>query len=98
VPTVVSEEAHVESEPAPEIQAQPQAWGARSFASALHAAPSARRQAPAVRAEDAWEVDMAWHDLEEQHARNGAAGGGMAGGKKGRKKLVLMGGGPGRRR
>ncbi|CCO29817.1 RING finger protein 10 [Rhizoctonia solani AG-1 IB] len=75
------------------------AWGPRSFASALHSAPTGtpRRQAPAVRDEDTWEVDMAWHDLEEQHARNATAGGG-AGGKKGRKKLVLMGGGPGRRR
>lgn len=97
VPAVVSEDAHLESESTLETQGQPQAWGGRSFASALHSAPSPRRQTPAVRAEDAWEVDMAWHDLEEQHARNGA-GGGMAGGKKGRKKLVLMGGGPGRRR
>ncbi|KAG8754756.1 hypothetical protein FRC12_011097 [Ceratobasidium sp. 428] len=88
-----------EADPETVIQpsAQPAAWGGRSFASALHSAPSARRQAPAVRDEDAWEVDMAWHELEEQHARNGATGGG-GGGKKGRKKLVLTGGGPGRRR
>ncbi|KAG8680373.1 hypothetical protein FRC09_018289, partial [Ceratobasidium sp. 395] len=87
----------VESETVIQPSAQPTAWGGRSFASALHSAPSARRQAPAVRDEDAWEVDMAWHELEEQHARNGATGGG-GGGKKGRKKLVLTGGGPGRRR
>lgn len=84
-----------------EEQAPPQAsaWGPRSFASALHSAPTARRQAPssAARDEDSWEVDMAWHDLEEQHARSTTSGGGI-GGKKGRKKLVLMGGGPGRRR
>ncbi|KAF8602332.1 hypothetical protein BDV93DRAFT_538386 [Ceratobasidium sp. AG-I] len=97
VSTAISEEAHAESEPTLEAQTQPQAWGGRSFASALHSAPSARRQTPTARAEDTWEVDMAWHDLEEQHARSGA-GGGIAGGKKGRKKLVLMGGGPGRRR
>ncbi|CAE6416528.1 unnamed protein product [Rhizoctonia solani] len=94
----VDPEAEAESS---ELQApsQPPAWGPRSFASALHSAPSGapRRQAPTIRDEDAWEVDMAWHDLEEQHARNATAGGG-AGGKKGRKKLVLMGGGPGRRR
>ncbi|QRW09106.1 Zinc finger, C3HC4 type (RING finger) protein [Ceratobasidium sp. AG-Ba] len=84
-----------DAETTTQASAQPSAWGPRSFASALHSAPSARRQAPAVREEDAWEVDMAWHDLEEQHARNGAVSGG---GKKGRKKLVLMGGGPGRRR
>ncbi|CAE7230436.1 unnamed protein product [Rhizoctonia solani] len=99
VPVPVTEEppeAESSESPAP---SQPPAWGARTFASALHSAPSGapRRQAPAIRDEDAWEVDMAWHDLEEQHARNATTGGG-AGGKKGRKKLVLMGGGPGRRR
>ncbi|KAH7338925.1 hypothetical protein B0J17DRAFT_628292 [Rhizoctonia solani] len=94
----VHPEAEAESSE-PQAPSQPPAWGPRSFASALHSAPSGapRRQAPAIREEDAWEVDMAWHDLEEQHARNATAGGG-AGGKKGRKKLVLMGGGPGRRR
>lgn len=98
VPAVIAEDAST-VEPQTQTTGQPQAWGARSFASALHAAPSTRRQAPAVRDEDAWEVDMAWHDLEEQHARNGAGvGAGGGGGKKGRKKLVLMGGGPGRRR
>ncbi|KAJ1302744.1 hypothetical protein OPQ81_003054 [Rhizoctonia solani] len=98
-PVSVSD-AHPETESSePRVPSQPPAWGPRSFASALHSAPSGtpRRQAPAIRDEDAWEVDMAWHDLEEQHARN-ASGGGAAGGKKGRKKLVLMGGGPGRRR
>ncbi|CAE6442547.1 hypothetical protein ACGC1H_007551 [Rhizoctonia solani] len=99
VPVPVAD-VHPEAESSePQTPSQPPAWGPRSFASALHSAPSGapRRQAPAVREEDAWEVDMAWHDLEEQHARNAGAGGG-AGGKKGRKKLVLMGGGPGRRR
>ncbi|CAE6399351.1 unnamed protein product [Rhizoctonia solani] len=83
----------------PQASSQPPAWGPRSFASALHSASTGtpRRQAPAIRDEDAWEVDMAWHDLEEQHARNSTAGGG-ASGKKSKKKLVLMGGGPGRRR
>ncbi|EUC56692.1 alkylbase DNA N-glycosylase, putative [Rhizoctonia solani AG-3 Rhs1AP] len=94
-------DVHLEAESSEsQTPSQPPAWGPRSFASALHSAPSGalRRQAPAIREEDAWEVDMAWHDLEEQHARNAGAGGG-AGGKKGRKKLVLMGGGqPGRRR
>ncbi|CAE6514612.1 unnamed protein product [Rhizoctonia solani] len=99
VPVPVAD-VHPEAEPPePQTPSQPPAWGPRSFASALHSAPSGvpRRQAPAAQDEDAWEVDVAWHELEEQHARNAAAGGG-AGGKKGRKKLVLMGGGPGRRR
>ncbi|CAE6428630.1 unnamed protein product [Rhizoctonia solani] len=98
VPVPVAD-MHPEAESSEQASSQPQAWGPRSFASALHSAPSGapRPQAPAMRDEDAWEVDMAWHDLEEQHARNATAGGGM-GGKKGRKKLVLMGSGPGRRR
>ncbi|CUA67495.1 RING finger protein 10 [Homo sapiens] [Rhizoctonia solani] len=99
VPVPVADVLTVAEPTEPQTPSQPPAWGPRSFASALHSAPSGapRRQAPAVRDEDAWEVDMAWHDLEEQHARSATAGGG-AGGKKGRKKLVLMGGGPGRRR
>ncbi|CAE6406625.1 unnamed protein product [Rhizoctonia solani] len=99
VPVPVAD-VHPMSE-ASELQtpSQPPAWGPRSFASALHSASTGtpHRQAPAIRDEHAWEVDMAWHDLEEQHSRNATAGGG-AGGKKGRKKLVLMGSGPSRRR
>jgi len=73
------------------------AWGARSFASALHStAPSgAGTSSRLVRDEEAgWEVDMAWRDLEEAQRVSAGAGGGK---KKGRKKLVLLGGGPGRR-
>ncbi|KAG5639560.1 hypothetical protein H0H81_012231 [Sphagnurus paluster] len=69
------------------------AWGARSFASALHSAPvggnadQSRSQRREV-SED-WDVDAAWHELE----RN--AGGRK---KRGTRLVVLGSGGGGRRR
>ncbi|GLB35771.1 putative RING-type zinc-finger [Lyophyllum shimeji] len=67
------------------------AWGARSFASALHSAPPAAHQRSQRRdVVDDWDVDDAWHELE----RN-------AGGRKKRgTRLVILGsgGGGGRRR
>ena len=72
------------------------AWGARSFASAAHAAqgrPQGQRPAPAARArapaEDDWELDMAFHELEQRSAKGG--------GKKRNNRLVVLGGGGGRR-
>jgi len=72
----------------------PGAWGARSFASALHSPPTQGRiggqQQLAVRGqnfEDEWDVDMAWHELEQ---RSGAGGS-----KKRDKKLIVLGGGGG---
>ncbi|KAJ7837391.1 hypothetical protein B0H14DRAFT_3870472 [Mycena olivaceomarginata] len=70
------------------------AWGARSFAAALHSTaattsggqPAARR--PPAEEEDEWDMDAAWHELE---AKSG-------GGKKRNKLVVLGGGGGGRRR
>ena len=74
------------------------AWGARSFASAATAAQS-RVQTPRgpapprtnnrERAEDEWELDMAFHELEQRSAKGG--------GKKRNNRLVVLGGGGGRR-
>lgn len=61
------------------------AWGSRSFASALHSA-SARRSNPVqnIPAEDDWDVDAAWHELEQQHT---------GGRRKRNAKLVVLGSG-----
>jgi hypothetical protein len=83
----------------PAAEAPSGAWGARSFAAALHSAPTtsqgrggqpaSRRQEPEE--EDEWDTDAAWHELESR------SGGG--GGKKRNNKLVVLGsGGGGRRR
>lgn len=93
---------------ATQSQSQPAgAWGQRSFASALHSAPSAGRTRPGQLSraqretleEDEWDMDAAWHELEA--ARGGARVGGGAGGGTRRKrsnKLVVLGGAGGRRR
>ncbi|KAI0652306.1 hypothetical protein C8Q79DRAFT_1005515 [Trametes meyenii] len=71
------------------------AWGARSFASAAHAAqgrvPGQRPSAPPrrERPEDEWELDMAFHELEQRSTKGG--------GKKRGNKMVVLGGGGGRR-
>ncbi|KAI0756573.1 hypothetical protein C8Q80DRAFT_1215473 [Daedaleopsis nitida] len=74
----------------------PGAWGARSFASAAHAAqgrPLGQQPLvaarPRERAEDEWELDMAFHELEQRSAKGG--------GKKRGNKMVVLGGGGGRR-
>ena len=72
----------------------PGAWGARSFASALHSTPIShtRQSTPQPQREvDEWDVDEAWHELE----RN--AGGRK---KRGNRRLVVLGSGAagGRRR
>ncbi|KAI0639837.1 hypothetical protein C8Q77DRAFT_1152779 [Trametes polyzona] len=85
-----------------EAPAAPQptgAWGARSFASAAHAAqgrePGQRPAAAAApprtreREEDEWEIDMAFHELEQASAKGR--------GKKRGNRLVVLGGGGGRR-
>ncbi|KAI8981235.1 hypothetical protein BD414DRAFT_464281 [Trametes punicea] len=72
------------------------AWGARSFASAAHAAQG-REQGrrvpvparPREPVEDEWELDMAFHELEQRSAKGG--------GKKRGNRLVVLGGGGGRR-
>ncbi|KAG6851336.1 hypothetical protein H0H93_005734 [Arthromyces matolae] len=83
-------EEHEEQEiltPAPTASASG-AWGARSFASALHsAAPSGNVNRPRSqpREVDEWDVDAAWHELE----RN-------SGGRKKRgARLVILGSGSG---
>lgn len=81
----------------PSPQTLPGAWGNRSFASALHSAspgrPGPQRSRPQLNAEeDEWDIDVAWHELEQ---RNGSGGGR----KKRANKLVVLGsGGGGRRR
>ncbi|KAJ7455923.1 hypothetical protein B0H11DRAFT_2066296 [Mycena galericulata] len=92
----VLDEVILPAQPAPEASG---AWGARSFAAALHSAPTtsqggggggqqaSRRE---EREEDEWDMDAAWHELESR------SGGG--GGKKRNNKLVVLGGGGGGRR
>jgi hypothetical protein len=87
------EEIHV-SEALP--QSQPQltgAWGARSFASAVHMAPPQERTVSVSRAvpnvEDEYDMDAAWHELEQRSS---------SGRRKRNNKLVVLGGGGGRRR
>lgn len=77
----------------PSTQPTSGAWGSRSFASALHSAPSVSRSQPINRnatpeIDDEWDLDAAWHELE-QH------GGGR---RRGKKLVVLSGGAGGRRR
>jgi len=67
------------------------AWGSRSFAGVVHAAPDQARQPVAAQHEeedeDVLEIDRAWQDLEIRAA---------SGGKKRRSRLVVLGsGGPG---
>jgi hypothetical protein len=82
--------------PSPSVEIAPVAgaWGARSFASALHSSSPAGSVRPTPsrlqNAEDEWDIDVAWHELEQ---RNG--GGGR---KKRANKLVVLGSGGGARR
>ena len=76
-------------------------WGTRSFASALHSPPpmqggisGQQQQHRAVRGqnfEDEWDIDVAWHELEQQSGANGRK-------KRGNKLVVLGSGGGGARR
>lgn len=78
------------------------AWGNRSFASALHsnAAPRGRNGTaprPTLRVEDedeAWDIDVAFHELERRNAGGNGRGGGRRQQRSGR-MVVLGGGGPG---
>lgn len=96
------------------------AWGARSFSSAAQTSAAAGSRstinlgrsishsqssaAHNLREEDEWEIDQAWHELEEAQlkvvgGRNGSNGAGVGGGKRNRgKKLVLLGSGARRAR
>ena len=76
-------------------------WGTRSFASALHSSPSTQggissgQQHRAVRGqdlvEDEWDMDIAWHELEQRSGASGRK-------KRGNKLVVLGSGGGGARR
>jgi len=81
--------------PAPQISG---AWGSRSFASAAHSAsgvdvrrPNANNRSASQEIGDEWELDVAWHELEQRSA-------GGHGNKKKSNKLVVSGGGAGGRR
>jgi hypothetical protein len=65
------------------------AWGARSFASALHAQPRPQTSAASTRQidEDGWDVEAAWHELESRPGR-----------KKRGNRLIVLGGVGGRKR
>ncbi|CAA7268033.1 unnamed protein product [Cyclocybe aegerita] len=71
------------------------AWGGRSFASAIHSnspRPATGAQRSRVQAtEDEWDLDVAWHELEQQNG-----GGGRR--KRANKLVVLGSGGGGARR
>jgi len=81
-----------ESQPASDQVEAVGAWGARSFASALHSTSTQRsavgQQPVRDEGEDEWDVDFAWHELEQR----------SGGRKKRSNKLVVLGGGGGRRR
>ncbi|PPQ64079.1 hypothetical protein CVT24_008892 [Panaeolus cyanescens] len=71
------------------------AWGARSFASALHA-PSSGRPSPGLRSarsaaeiEEDWDVDVVWNELEQRSGNRK---------KRGTRLVVLGSGGGGARR
>ncbi|KAJ6520381.1 hypothetical protein C8R45DRAFT_58995 [Mycena sanguinolenta] len=92
----VLDEVIVPAQPAPPEGPSGGAWGARSFAAALHSTapttsqgrggqPAARR--PELEQEDEWDMDAAWHELEAK-----------SGGKRRNKLVVLGSGGGGRRR
>ncbi|EKM61388.1 uncharacterized protein PHACADRAFT_247951 [Phanerochaete carnosa HHB-10118-sp] len=75
------------------------AWGARSFASAAHHPNSgarivpqrqARRPSGQERETDEWDLDLAFHDLEQRTGRGGS--------KRKNNRMVVLGGGGGRRR
>lgn len=79
-------------EPSPPQQQQPSgAWGARSFASTLHSPPTRPsnrgQQRGRTNMGDEWDMDVAWHELEQR-----------AGGRRKGAKLALLGGAGGRRR
>ncbi|KDQ63141.1 hypothetical protein JAAARDRAFT_147139 [Jaapia argillacea MUCL 33604] len=98
--TPVEEFAIPTSDPEPEHAPSPQptgVWGARSFASALHASSASGRPSTGAgqraprreETEDEYDWDAAWHDLEQR-------GGGRK--KRGSRMIVLGGGGAGGRR
>ncbi|KAL6304792.1 hypothetical protein BKA93DRAFT_781536 [Sparassis latifolia] len=84
------------TQPDVEEQSQPAgAWGVRSFASAAHAAAQGQPAPRPLRRDregeaDEWELDVAFHELEQRSGRGG--------GKKRSDKLVVLGGGSGGRR
>ncbi|KAF8913246.1 hypothetical protein CPB84DRAFT_1760774 [Gymnopilus junonius] len=87
--------SHAQPSPQPTASG---AWGARSFASALHSPSPGRPGLNSQRSarsqqqiEDEWDIDVAWHELEQ---RNG--GGGRR--KRANKLVVLGSGGGGARR
>jgi len=71
-------------------------WGTRSFASALHSSPSrgvaaSSQQSSHLTEEDEWDLDVAWHELEQRSGGSGRR-------KRANKLVVLGSGGGGARR
>ncbi|KAH7886010.1 hypothetical protein F5I97DRAFT_2024996 [Phlebopus sp. FC_14] len=96
IPQDVAPVTDVEEPPpaAPVSQPTTGAWGSRSFASALHSAPTTllsqpRRRTITPEIKDEWNLDAAWHELEQTN------GGGR---KKRGDRLVVLGSGAGGRR
>lgn len=105
------EDVDVEAEEetvAPPPQVVSGAWGSRSFASAAHsgsgggttpAGAGGQRAPRTLRDEqDEWDLDFAWHEMEQRASGGAGAGGAVGGRKKKSNKLVVLGSGPGRRR
>ncbi|KJA28644.1 hypothetical protein HYPSUDRAFT_1088005 [Hypholoma sublateritium FD-334 SS-4] len=90
IPTV---DVHIQEVSRPQSSTLPGAWGNRSFASALHSSSPGRPEAqrpgrPQLNADDEWDMDVAWHELEQRT-------GGGGGRKKRANKLVVLGSGGG---
>ncbi|KAJ3731924.1 hypothetical protein DFJ43DRAFT_1132171 [Lentinula guzmanii] len=92
--SVTMTEPELEEAPAPVPQQVSGAWGQGSFASALRSTTS-RGNTPNLRTQnqrevdDEWDIDIAWHELEQRNS-----GGGK---KKRNNRLVVLGGAGGRR-
>jgi hypothetical protein len=76
--------------PTPVSSSSTGVWGSRSFASALHSAPrsatATEQRSSGLTAEDEWDIDVAWHELERRNA---------GGRRKRANKLVILGSGGG---
>lgn len=105
----MEEEQPTVTAPAVAPQVVSGAWGSRSFASAAHSgsgggtprtgAGTGQRANRSLRDEqDEWDLDFAWHEMEQRASGGAGAGGAVGGRKKKSNKLVVLGSGPGRRR
>lgn len=94
---IATTDVHIQSSSPPQLPTQPGAWGNRSFASALHSSspgrPAGQRPGrPQLSHDDEWDMDIAWHELEQRTSGGSGGGGGR---KKRVNKLVVLGSGGG---